>query len=391
MGIDQYPSNPLTTPGTSTDNAVVRFDGTTGRAIQSAAVTIDDSGVMAGATISQSQVSSLVTDLNAKPGRNLLLNPAFNVNQRVFTSVTADSAYSFDRWRQGVAGGTVTTTPQTFTPGNAISGQEPKQYAQIVTASHANAGDLGTYVQYLEGVRTLAGQAATISFWAKAASGTPKIGVEVKQSFGSGGSPSAEVNTHIGAVTLSTSWARYEVTATIPSISGKTLGTGGDDILGIVLWLSGGSTFNARTGSIGNQNGTFSLWGVKLEAGSVATAFEQDDFSTDLRKCQRYYYRHATGSGSTIGVGIALVTSEFDTVVHFPVTMRIKPAIDCPNSTGYFATGSGTWATFYMDSKATNTAGHIYSSAPNYSPTQYSSNILYTNNASSYLGFTADL
>lgn len=44
----------VTGPGSSTDNAVARFDGTTGKIIQNSVVTISDTGVMAGASISTS-------------------------------------------------------------------------------------------------------------------------------------------------------------------------------------------------------------------------------------------------------------------------------------------------------------------------------------------------
>ncbi len=176
----------------------------------------------------------------------------------------------------------------------------------------------------MESVRNLAGQTATVSFWAKAASGTPKIGVEFKQGFGQGGSPSADVNTSFGTVTLSTSWARYEVTGTVPSISGKTIGTDGtfSDFLGLILWLSAGSNYDSRSGSIGNQNATFSLWGVKVEAGSVATAFEQEDYPTELRKCQRYYWTTTQGYQC---MGQAYTTANVVGFFNCPTTMRYAP------------------------------------------------------------------
>jgi len=208
-------------------------------------------------------------------GKNKIINGDFRFNQRNFTSNTTDLSYNFDRWRQQNSGGSFTTTPQTFTLGTApVTGYEGTNFLQGIVASQSASTDNAIFTQQIESVRTFANQTVTISFWAKAGSGTPKIAVEAQQYFGASGSPSSRVNTYFGQVTLSTSWARYSVTGTVPSISGKTLGTDGSDCLYINLWVSGGSTWNSRTGSIGLQNATFQIWGVQAEAGSTMTDFQ---------------------------------------------------------------------------------------------------------------------
>jgi hypothetical protein len=267
---------------------------------------------------------------NWAAGKNKIINGDFFVNQRNFTSVTADNTYTFDRWKTFKGGGgTATYTPQTFTPGTApVAGYEGKNYVRIVTASQSASGDYAIYQQIIESVRTLAGQTATFSFWAKASSGTPKIAVEIDQNFGSGGSPSAGVATYINNVTLSTSWARYSVTGTVPSIAGKTLGTSSDG-LSLNLWVSGGSTFNSRTGSIGNQNNTFEIWGVQLEQGSTATAFQTatGTIQGELAACQRYYYRATVDTfNKTFGLGQVYSTTQAYFLIQFPVTMRSIPS-----------------------------------------------------------------
>ena len=125
-------------------------------------------------------------------GKNKILNGDFTFNQRAFTSNTTTAAYNFDRWLQQNSGGTFTVTPQSFTAGAApIAGYEGNTYVQGITASQSAAGDYAIITQRIEDVRTFAGNSVTISFWAKANTGTPKIGVELQQNFGSGGSPSA--------------------------------------------------------------------------------------------------------------------------------------------------------------------------------------------------------
>ena len=88
--------------------------------------------------------------------------------------------------------------------------------------------------------------------------------------------------------TLTTSWARYTHTFTFGSVSGKTIGTAADSSsFEIGFWLSGGSDYNARTGSIGNQAGTFEISHVQLENGPTVTPFENLTQSETLLLCQK--------------------------------------------------------------------------------------------------------
>jgi hypothetical protein len=259
-------------------------------------------------------------------GKNKLINGDFRINQRALTSNTTDG-FGFDRWKLNQSGGTTTYSAQTFTAGAApVAGYEATNYARLLTSGQSAAGHYALLTQDIESVRTFAGQTVTISFWAQAGSGTPKIAVELDQQFGSGGS--SRVTTYAGQVTLSTSWARYSVTVAVPSISGKTVGTA-SDFLSVVLWVSAGSTFNARTGSLGIQNNTFNIWGVQAENGSVATAFQTatGTIQGELAACQRYYFRNTGGATySQVGRSINSSTTKSYGAVDLAVSMRITPA-----------------------------------------------------------------
>lgn len=279
--------------------------------------------------------------------KNAIINGDFSVNQRGFISTTTGATYGFDRWRVLLSGGTVTYSSQAFTVGNAISGQEPTNFARIVTSGQSAAGDLGILEQPIEGVRTFAGQTITISFWAKAASGTPKIAAEIIQNFGTGGSPSAVVNNYVGQVTLSTSWARYSLTFNVPSISGKTLGTA-NDMVNLYLWVSGGSTWNSRNGSLGIQNNTFDFWGVQVEAGSVMTFFERRPRQVELALCQRYYYRTGGTTFSPFSIVATQSTTAGRAYIKLPTTMRTSPtALTIFGSAP--GVGTGTYTSFILD------------------------------------------
>ena len=224
-------------------------------------------------------------------GKNAIINGDFRINQRAFSSSTTSGSnvYGFDRWFMYYSNGTCTYSAQTFTPGAApVAGYEAVNFARIQTTGQTLVSAETELIQRIEDVRTFAGQTVTLSFWAKAASGTPKIAINYGQEFGSGGS--ANVQTYGGQVTISTTWTRYSLTFAVPSISGKTIGTG-STFCQLLFWLSAGSNFDARTGSIGIQTNTFDIWGVQLEAGSVATPFTTatGTLAGELAACQRYY------------------------------------------------------------------------------------------------------
>jgi hypothetical protein len=275
--------------------------------------------------------SAATTGLRWQPdfsvGRNKIINGDFSINQRQFSSTTTNATYIFDRWFTRTGGdGTGTFTPQTFTPGAApVSGYEATNYVRIVTAGSTSTNTLMALRQRIEDVRTFAGQTITISFWAKAASGTPKMAIPFTQSFGSGGS-SDVVTPATGAITISTSWARYSTTISVPSISGKTVGAGSYAM--ISLAVSVGSDFATDHASIGIQNNTFEIWGVQAENGSVATAFQTatGTLQGELAACQRYYYQRSSLPGAAYSTTAGRFFS-----VH-PVTMRVNPTITYPAS-----------------------------------------------------------
>ena len=303
-------------------------------------------------------------------GKNRIINGDFRFNQRNFTSNSTDNTYNFDRFVQANGGttGTLTITPQTFTPGTApVAGYEAINYVQCVTAAGASTNTFALYNQYIEDTRTFAGQTVTLSFWAKAASGTPKIATEIGQNFGSGGSPSAAVYTAGGSVTLTTSWARYSTTISVPSVAGKTFGTTANtSYLGATLWLSSGSTYNTRSSSIGLQNATFQIWGMQLEAGSTATAFQTatGTIQGELAACQRYFYRWTTGE---LGVAAYYATTQCFPSLEFPVTMRIAPtAITVSAATAiivYVAGSARTTSAIAWNASSTQSVGIVVTTA----------------------------
>jgi len=244
--------------------------------------------------------------------RNKIINGGFDIWQRG-TSFTNLGLFNFpsDRWLNynDGSGGTRVYSRQTFTPGTApVAGYEAQYFFRYNESSATTGATSNLLDQRIEDVRTLAGQTVTISFWAKAdANRTISTGME--QVFGSGGSSTVTYASASHSVT--TSWQRFSHTLSLGSLSGKTIGTNSFLMLRFFFPV--------------NVIQTIDIWGVQLEAGSVATPFEQRPIGTELALCQRYYYRLAQNTGR-YGAGYAKTTTTADVIIDFPVTMRTNPS-----------------------------------------------------------------
>lgn len=267
---------------------------------------------------------------------NYIINGGFDIWQR---GTSFSNGYTADRWFYAWDGsGSHSLTQQAFTPGTApVAGYEGTYY---IRATQSTAGSGATYnvlLTRIEDVRTLAGQTTTLSFWAKAAAATT-IGGNVVQSFGTGGS--AVTVTATPSFSLTTSWQRFTATVTVPSVSGKTIGT--NSYLEI--------DFNFPQ----NAASTIDIWGVQLEQGSVATTFRRNANSIqgELAACQRYFWRvgQTTANESPYGpiaMGTPYNTASARMFLKLPVTMRIKnPSF---SYTGTFESGYGTFSSFSAD------------------------------------------
>jgi hypothetical protein len=249
-------------------------------------------------------------------GRNLLHNPLFNIQQRGAGPFTA-TGYTADRWAAAISGSTMSVSTAAL-PAGSLPGLDgvTNYYANGFTGG-SGAGDYVIAYQHIEGVQRTSGLTVTLSFWANASPGGSKLGVTYSQNFGTGGS-TAVGPVSLGTVTLSSTLTRYTLTAAIPSVAGKTIGTGGLNSFQISFWYSAGSNYAAATG-IGVQSGTISLAGVQLEVGSVATPLEKPDPRYDLANCQRFYQSYINMTASTYGPGA--MYNDF----ILPVCMRAAP------------------------------------------------------------------
>ena len=277
----------------------------------------------------------------AAAGKNKIINGDFFVNQRGFTSESNGTNYVADRWKYS-ASATGTASINVFTPGAApVSGYEGKNYLRMVTSGQSGTSAIAQFMTRVEDVRTFAGQTTTLSFWAKASSGTPYVAADFLQLFGTGGS-GAVVGTG-QKVAITTSWARYSFTFAIDSVAGKTISTSNDSSVQIEIFTSAGTDYNTRTASMGIQSATIDIWGVQWEAGSTVTAFQTatGNPASELAACQRYYTTSIpTGftitdfSGMNPGSSSAIAwcspgsSNDAFTTIQYPVPMRAAPTFN---------------------------------------------------------------
>lgn len=248
--------------------------------------------------------SSNITWQSDQTFRNRIINGDMRISQRydnvsAHTITTGQIFYTIDRFFVLAAGANVT--------GQRIAGTGVNPYVYRVTGAASNTQCL--LIQRIEAanIEDLSNKVVTLQFEASA-TGITSLDYDIRvasarDNFGSTTSVTS------GTVTISTTPTIFTVTATLPA--GASNG----------VQINIGKT----AGLVASQ--TFSISGVQLEAGPVATSFERRPYSLELQMCQRYFYK-ITGSAYT-NFGIATVRATDLTRaylrVQFPVSMRTLP------------------------------------------------------------------
>lgn len=243
-----------------------------------------------------------------------LINGNFEIWQRG-TSFTADG-YTADRWRVALGGGTGTLSRQALTLGalTGLDAPEPRYFMRLaMTGAAANAGIL----QYIPSVRSYAGKRVFISFWAK--SDTSNVyRMDASQVFGTGGSPSTGVSVVTKDFTIGTTWRRYQVSADVPSISGKTLGSDDNDYL---QW---------RIRNTASETFTLDLACVQIDVGGFsAKSFRMRSEPEEYARCLPYFQRLVDANllRPVAGAGQATSTTNGSFSMSFPAPMRKIPTL----------------------------------------------------------------
>jgi len=298
--------------------------------------TVTELNLLDGLTANVRQLNSSSEDVDSE---NRIINGNFGIWQRG----TSFSTYSFgaDRWINQFVGGAANQSQQAFALGDTLGATQPVSFLRQTVSGQTLPSHLAILQQPIEGVRSYAGQTITVLGWVRRASGTGNVAISAIQSFGTGGTPST-ANTGISpqTVTLTTSFAPFAAVLVVPTISGKTLGTNGNDYLGINFWLSAGTDFNISSNGIGLQTIGVDFWGIHIRQGTWTAAdanlYRPRDTGTELAMCQRFYQDLGTISTRQY----TLTNQQFGTMVTYPVTMRKVPLGSLRDTVVSNATGS---------------------------------------------------
>lgn len=250
--------------------------------------------------------------------QNPVINSGFDIAQRGTSFTNPNSVYTLDRWYTGA------TTNKTISrvSTNDTTNLPFIQYACRVQRTNGTTTTAGMDIaQSIETANSIpyAGKTVTLSFYARCgANYSPTSSALVVYLFTGTGTDQNIFNGYTGqalpintSVTLTTTWQRFTLTAT----------------LGSTVTEMGPYFLMNPTGTAG-ANDWFEITGVQIDIGSTALPYRKSasTLAGELAACQRYYERLiVTGTGNAFGLGFADSTTAAAIKNSFKVTKRIAP------------------------------------------------------------------
>ena len=306
------------------------------------------------------ELANLIGNINAGgggAGRNMVINGAFNISQRVGDTASTGNNYDAmpDRFRvEAYATSTfqqVTDAPTGFknsfkvTCGNASLPGASNTYR----IQHGIEGQNIAHLLY----GTSQAKTATLSFYVKASeTGVYSTAlVNVRPGNTSSIIASTATRSHIKTYTVSSADTWEYKTLTFEGCPDGTwgssnldgisicfdLGSGSDHVGDTDTWLSTSDTISSSQVTLGDNNGgTWQITGIQFEVGQNATEFEHKTFEQELAECQRYYFKFLEGNNQEIGVGWYYSSSHISFMCRYPTTMRATPTGKDSTGTDYY-------------------------------------------------------
>jgi len=280
-----------------------------------------------------------ISGVTAYPGRNRLINGSFQIAQRntSFSGGTdnADDTYTLDRWYVLSEGSdSIDVTQQS---------DSPDSNGKSIRLDVETTGEKFGIAQIIEGQNCIGaiGNTCTLSFYAKVSnaridtvkaaiiawSGTEDtVTSDIISAWNADGTtPTLIANATFentpADLSVTTSWARYELSANIDTASTKN----------IIIFIWSDDATNPQAGDF------LYLTNLQFEAAtSVATPFEHRPIGTELALCQRYYYKNIASGSNRFQFDEYVVSGSIFPVTNLmhPVEMRALPTM----------TKIGTWS-----------------------------------------------
>tara|TARA_B100001989_G_C24530833_1_gene461523 strand:- start:652 stop:1707 length:1056 start_codon:yes stop_codon:yes gene_type:complete len=242
--------------------------------------------------------------LQIKGRKNYFINGDCRIWQRGTSNPNVNN-YGCDRWWK--ANGATQMDRDTSVPNESFDGKG-FAYSMKVT-SNGSGSNIGQAIELTDTGKTQfkEGKKYTMSFWAKADSGSGYITIVMyyRNSKFSGTNQVNWLPTHSPTVgTTDTHWRRYSYTFVAPPVNAN------NTTLAVELAFAATHYFT----------------GFQFEEGSQATDFEHTNLTSELALCQRYFYRMKPESNfASYGVGGAYSSTQAVAHVIFAVPMRTTP------------------------------------------------------------------
>ncbi len=253
---------------------------------------------------------------------NPVLNSSFDVWQRGTSFAAAANAtnYTADRWLgyRGAVGGTISRQVTNDTTNLPFI-----QYCARVQRDSGNSSTAAVEIlQPFESANAIpfAGRTVTMSFYARKganfSAASDALNVRLVTGTGTDQNPittyTGSANTISTTVTLTSTWQRFSVSATLPA----TVTEFYPDFYFTPVGTAGAADF-------------FEITGIAIDLGSVALPYRRNSgtLQGELAACQRYYWRNTSGSAynGLAPYANAKGSSQISGVLLNPVAMRVAP------------------------------------------------------------------
>ena len=248
-------------------------------------------------------------------GHNFFDNPDFRIWQQntTFNLTAGTNITTSDRWVCGSGDKTATVTREEHTT-NIDGSKYFLKFQQLAIPTY-----YPQILQLIPGINKFSGKTVTISFWAKA-DATREVNPVIKRKY-----EFSVQEEPLTAVSLTTSWARYERTVSISDYSSLSVDANADmDGTAFVMLLPKNATF------------TIEFANFQFETGTTKSNFQSPNLSNELEKCQHFYRKsyNIDSAVQTVTLEGAYYIPQLNSGTHTTSTgqfeierMRKKPAV----------------------------------------------------------------
>jgi microcystin-dependent protein len=276
-------------------------------------------GVTSGDSELATRVGAVENTNNLTPmGPNYIINGAFDVWQRGTSLSQAGGGVGADMWREYTDSGSGTQTKDIVDYPAGLPAQSYK-----FTASANSTNWVIWQIMESSHCAPLIGQTVTFSVYLKSSvARTFRLSLGVNTNTDAAWSNGSWVTSSFTDVNVTTSWARYSFTTTIPSTA-RT----------IQFSISSNGANMANASAI-------NVAGAQVEMGSYTTPYRRSsgDAQSEQNTCYKYYQRYTVGGPyGNVAVGTAISATNALFILYLWAPMRLATPVFSVSGTSHWA------------------------------------------------------